>query len=82
QDHDAQCRDPGRLWRDTRVRVLPYDRGSLYFETVDAQIRAKSGGKRSLDDIVRAMLATRRGGGAMNEALYRALLNAQLGDKG
>ncbi|PCG14612.1 MULTISPECIES: M61 family metallopeptidase [Sphingomonas] len=70
------------FWRDTRVRVLPYDRGSLYFETVDAQIRAKSGGKRSLDDIVRAMLATRRGGGAMNEALYRSLLEAQLGDKG
>lgn len=73
---------PDGFWRDTRVRVLPYDRGSLYFETVDAQIRATSGGKRSLDDIVRAMLTTRRGGGAMNEALYRSLLKAQLGDKG
>lgn len=73
---------PDGFWRDTRVRVLPYDRGSLYFDTVDAQIRAKSGGRRSLDDIVRAMLKTRRGGGAMNEALYRSLLKAQLGDKG
>lgn len=73
---------PDGFWLDTRIRVLPYDRGSLYFDTVDAQIRAKSGGRRSLDDIVRAMLTTRRGGGAMNEALYRSLLKAQLGDKG
>ncbi|USU04409.1 peptidase M61 [Sphingomonadaceae bacterium OTU29LAMAA1] len=73
---------PEGFWRDTRVRVLPYDRGSLYFEAVDAQIRAKSGGKRSLDDIVRAMLKTRRGGGTMNEALYRSLLKTELGTKG
>ncbi|MCP3734260.1 peptidase M61 [Sphingomonas sp. RP10(2022)] len=73
---------PDGFWRDTRVRVLPYDRGSLYFETVDAQIRAESGGRRSLDDIVRTMLKTRRDGGAMNEALYRSLLKAELGDGG
>jgi len=70
------------FWRDTRVRVLPYDRGSLYFETVDAQIRARSGGRRSLDDLVRTMLQTRRSGGAMNEALYRSLLKAELGAQG
>lgn len=73
---------PEGFWRDTRVRVLPYDRGSLYFGTVDAHIRARSGGRRSLDDIVRAMLKTRRAGGAMNEALYRSLLRAELGAKG
>jgi hypothetical protein len=73
---------PDGFWRDTRVRVLPYDRGSLYFEAIDAQIRAKSGGKRSLDDIVRAMLKARRDGAAMNEALYRSLLKTHLGEKG
>jgi predicted metalloprotease with PDZ domain len=73
---------PDGFWRDTRVRVLPYDRGSLYFGTVDAQIRARSGGRRSLADIVRVMLQTRRAGGAMNEALYRSLLRAELGGKG
>jgi hypothetical protein len=73
---------PNGFWRDTRVRVLPYDRGSLYFETVDAQIRAKSGGKRSLDDIVRTMLTTRRAGDKMDEALYRLLLKAELGARG
>ncbi|MGC5799517.1 peptidase M61 [Sphingomonas sp. NFX23] len=73
---------PDGFWRDTRIRVLPYDRGSLYFETVDAQIRAASRGGHSLDDIVREMLATRRSGRPMNEALYRKLLKAELGDKG
>lgn len=73
---------PAGFWRDTRIRVLPYDRGSLYFETVDAEIRAASGGKRSLDDIVRTMLAARRAGQPMNEALYRRLLKAELGDRG
>jgi hypothetical protein len=73
---------PEGFWRDTRIRVLPYDRGSLYFEAVDAQIRKASGGKRSLDDIVRTMLRTRRDGGRMNEALYRSLLKAELGEKG
>jgi hypothetical protein len=73
---------PAGFWRDTRIRVLPYDRGSLYFETVDAQIRVRSGGKRSLDDIVRAMLATRRRGEPMNEVLYRRLLVNELGGKG
>lgn len=70
------------FWRDTRVRVLPYDRGSLYFATVDADIRARSGGKRSLDDIVRTMLDTRRAGKPMNEALWRSLLEAALGKPG
>ena len=73
---------PAGFWRDTRIRVLPYDRGSLYFEAVDAQIRAASKGKRSLDDLVRTMLTTRRNGQPMNEALYRKLLRAELGDKG
>jgi len=73
---------PDGFWRDTRIRVLPYDRGSLYFDMVDAQIRAKSGGRRSLDDIVRTMLAARRAGQPMNEALWRSLLRAELGAKG
>lgn len=62
--------------------MLPYDRGSLYFEAVDAQIRAASKGERSLDDIVRTMLTARRNGQPMNEALYRTLLKGELGDKG
>ena len=73
---------PEGFWRDTRIRVLPYDRGSLYFAKLDADIRATSGGRRSLDDLVRAMLAARRAGTPMNEALFRSLLQAELGEPG
>ncbi len=73
---------PTGFWRDTRIRVLPYDRGSLYFAVLDARIRKASGGKRSVDDLVRAMLAARRSGKPMNEALWRQLLRAELGEAG
>lgn len=70
------------FWKDTRIRVLPYDRGSLYFAKVDAEIREASGGARSLDDIVRQMLAERRKGHAMDLALWKRLLGEQLGKEG
>ncbi|MEN3747052.1 peptidase M61 [Sphingomonas sp. HF-S3] len=70
------------FWRDTRIRVLPYDRGSLYFAATDAAIRSASGSARSIDDIVRKMLAERRAGRPMDEALYRKLLAAELGADG
>ncbi|GAB5348413.1 peptidase M61 [Alteriqipengyuania sp. 357] len=73
---------PGGFWRDTRIRVLPYDRGSLYFAKVDADIRAMSGGARSLDDLVRAMLSERRAGKPMDLALWKRLLRAELGEAG
>lgn len=44
-----------RFWEDTRIRVLPYDRGGLYFAVLDGRIRRASGGKRSVDDLVQAM---------------------------
>lgn len=70
------------FWKDTRIRVLPYDRGSLYFARVDAAIRARSHGKRSLDDLVRAMLSARRQGAAMSQALWLKMLRAELGEAG
>src|SRR3546814_7659004 len=41
-----------RFWEDTRVRVLPYDRGAMYFAKLNGMIRRASGGKRSVDDLV------------------------------
>lgn len=75
-------RIPEGFWKDTRIRVLPYDRGSLYFARLDAEIRAASEGKRSLDDIVRRMLAERRAGKPMDITLWRTLLKAELGEPG
>jgi len=48
---------PARFWQDTRIRTLPYDRGFLYFVTVDEAMRKTSGGRESLDDLMLVMLA-------------------------
>ena len=73
---------PARFWADTRIRVLPYDRGSMYFAVVDGEIRAASGGKRSLDDLLLAMLERRRQKLPLDEAAWVGLVTKELGEKG
>ncbi len=71
-----------RRWADGSAQAAPYNRGFMYFADLDAAVRAGSGGKRSLDDLVLAMLASRRAGGAYDEAKWRELLAAELGEAG
>lgn len=73
---------PARFWADTRVRVLPYDRSSLYFAEVNAEIRRRSHGKRSLDDLVLRMIERRRQGLPVSEAAWVSLLKQALGNRG
>ena len=73
---------PKKFWADTRIRVLPYDRGSMYFAIVDSRVRKASGGKRSLDDLILAMLDRRRRGLPMDEAAWIQLLTQELGPSG
>jgi len=68
-----------RFWADTRIRVLPYDRGSMYFAALDQKLRARSHGARSLDDLVLSMLALRRTGKPVDQAAWVKLLKANLG---
>jgi hypothetical protein len=70
---------PKRFWADTRIRTLPYDRGMLYFATIDDAVRKKSGGKRSLDDLMLAMLRLERGGRVLTNADWEAQLERELG---
>ena len=70
---------PAHFWADTRVRVLPYDRGSLYFAQLNAAIRKASHGKRSLDDLVLQMIARRRQGLPVDEKAWVALVRNALG---
>jgi len=44
------------FFKSDTVNKVPYDRGMLYAAEVDAAVRAKSGGKRSLDDLVLGLL--------------------------
>jgi predicted metalloprotease with PDZ domain len=70
------------FWADTRIRVLPYDRGSMYFAVLDGELRAASGGKESLDDLVLAMLDRERHNLPEDQAAWVALLQSHLGTKG
>jgi predicted metalloprotease with PDZ domain len=45
-----------QFWKDTRIRTLPYDRGMMYFAVLDGKIRKDSDGKKSVDDIIQAMV--------------------------
>jgi predicted metalloprotease with PDZ domain len=73
---------PKRFWEDTRIRTLPYDRGALYFATVDYAVRKASGGKRSLDDLVLAMRARQLAGKTLTNADWEELVGKELGQNG
>ncbi|WP_203290665.1 hypothetical protein [Maricaulis parjimensis] len=72
---------PQRFWADTRVRTLPYDRGMLYFATIDHAVRTRSGGARSLDDLMLAMLEMSGEAGGASNADWEALLETELGEQ-
>ncbi|MBP2329233.1 hypothetical protein JOF56_009618 [Kibdelosporangium banguiense] len=69
-------------WKDSLVQNLAYHRGMIYFADVDAKVRAASGQQRSLDDLLLAMLDSRRNGTGYDEAAWRRVLRAELGDSG
>jgi len=71
-----------RFWEDSRIRVLPYDRGAMYFAVVDDRIRKATNGRRSLDDLVREMNRRRKAGAPSDEAAWLELLTGALGESG
>ncbi|KPF53440.1 peptidase M61 [Novosphingobium sp. AAP1] len=73
---------PARFWADTRIRTLPYDRGMLYFATVDHALRQKSGGRENLDTLVLALLARQKAGAALANADWEDQLVQHLGPQG
>ena len=72
----------GGFWRDTRIRSLPYTRGSLYFASVDAAIREHSGGQRSLDDLLKIFNTRRMSGETVSGDTWRELVVTELGAAG
>ena len=44
-----------KFWSDPVAQTVPYGRGWLYLQQVDAAVREGSGGKRSLDDLAKEM---------------------------
>ncbi|NGM50899.1 peptidase M61 [Caulobacter sp. 602-2] len=71
-----------RFWEDSRIRVLPYDRGGLYFAVLDGKIRRASGGKRSVDDLVLEMNRRFAAGQKADDAVWIVLVTGELGEDG
>jgi len=71
-----------RFWADTRVRVLPYDRGALYFTQLNAEIQAASHGRRSLDDLLLAFLSRRNRDLDVTNSDWVAAVVKEIGPRG
>jgi len=68
--------------RDVDVSIVPYTRGALYAAELDTALRRASGGKRTLDDLLRALYVRARGSGALPGDAVRRLVRAELGPSG
>jgi hypothetical protein len=80
----APAEDIARLGFSTGMGVgsaqnLPYARGSLYFATIDAKIRAATSGRRTLDDLVLPLLERRRQGERIDQNAFVDALVRELG---
>jgi hypothetical protein len=71
-----------KFWEDTLIRVLPYDRGSMYFAVLNGELRSATSGKVTLDDLLLAMLDRKRHGLPADKAAWVDLLHEHLGAKG
>lgn len=80
---------PARTWSaeriakagfgDEGIRHVPYNRGALYFADLDARIRAKSRGKRRLEDALQPLFVAREQGQRFDHAAWKAFVVRELG---
>jgi predicted metalloprotease with PDZ domain len=69
-----------RFWTDQNVQQVSYDRGHLLAAQLDAEIAARSGGTKSLDDVLRAQRKAAKGNdAAVATSLFQATLRDQTG---
>lgn len=69
----------GLFWVDSAARKLPYARGLLYFLALNLRLLEKSGGLRSLDDLVNEMQKNAREGLPHDLGTWRKILVRELG---
>lgn len=60
-----------RFFDNDALSVVPYTRGALYAAELDAALRRASGGKRSLDELIRSLGLEERAASAFREAVLR-----------
>jgi hypothetical protein len=71
-----------RFWEDTRIRVLPYDLGAMYFAVLNGKIGRKSADDHSIDDLIQAMIDRSGAGQPVTEALWLDMLRKEIGEDG
>lgn len=71
--------DPA-FFRDSWLNTLAYDRGALYFAQLNGMIRHKSGGRRSIDDLVRIMVRKGRNGEAISDDTWFDIIRTGIGE--
>lgn len=62
------------------IRHMPYQRGALYFADLDARIRAKSGGKRTLEHLLFQIFRERESGVRFDHDRWLNLITQELGE--
>lgn len=68
-----------KFWTDPVAQTVPYGRGWLYLQQVDAQVREASGGKRSLDDLVIEMRRRQYSGRPYGVPAWLELVGQEIG---
>jgi predicted metalloprotease with PDZ domain len=86
---DAYFQAPARLFSNDQIakvgfadnvtRHVPYNRGALYFADLDATIRERSAGRRTLADLVRDLGRRRKAGERIDQALWLKLVEQEAG---
>jgi len=71
-----------RFWQDRNAQRVPYGRGFLCLVAVDTKIRKASGGRRSLDDLVKTMTARRAQGQTHGLSQWLEMITAELSPEG
>lgn len=64
---------------NNQIREMPYVRGAYYFADLDARIRARSGGRRKLDDVLLPLFARRAKGERFDHAAWLDIVGRELG---
>jgi predicted metalloprotease with PDZ domain len=68
-----------RFWTDAAIRQVSYDRGHLLAALFDGRIRAASGGKKGLDEVLRAQRKAATASAEPATALFARMLHDQAG---
>jgi hypothetical protein len=70
------------FWKDTRIRILPYDRAAMYFAKLNSMELERSHGRHSLGYLIRKMNARMEAGKPLSEGVWVSLLRSALGPAG